>query len=206
MTPITKRIGLSRRRRLRDPWDEIATSMRRGQLVKGQVTKLTKFGAFAKLVDNPAVEGLIHISELSSERVTHPREVVKRGDELALRIVKIDVKERRLGLSLKSVNSTEYLDLDWEMAILDSANLPEEEPVAELVETAPVEEEVVEQAIEDATETAPESGVETEAVVEPTEDQADAHAVVSEEAVEETEAPAEETDASEEAPVEESED
>ena len=128
--PENNRIGLSRRRRLRDPWDEIATSMRRGQLVKGQVTKLTKFGAFAKLVDNPAVEGLVHISELSSDRVTHPREVVKRGDELPLRIVKIDVKERRLGLSLKSVNSTEYLDLDWEMAILDSANLPADEPAS----------------------------------------------------------------------------
>lgn len=128
--PENNRIGLSRRRRLRDPWDEIATSMRRGQLVKGQVTKLTKFGAFAKLVDNPAVEGLVHISELSGDRVTHPREVVKRGDELALRIVKIDVKERRLGLSLKSVNSTEYLDLDWEMAILDSANLPADEPAS----------------------------------------------------------------------------
>jgi len=153
--PEAKRIGLSRRRRLRDPWDEIATSMRRGQLVKGQVTKLTKFGAFAKLVDMPAVEGLIHISELSNERVTHPKEVVKRGDQLALRIVKIDVKERRLGLSLKSVNSTEYLDLDWEMAIEDSANLPDEpvveetpaeEPVAEdtLVEDTPVEEPVAE--------------------------------------------------------------
>ena len=120
-----RRIGLSRRRTLRDPWDDVATSLRRGQLVRGRVTKLTKFGAFARLIDNDAVEGLIHISELSNERVTHPREVVNRGDELALRIVKIDIKERRLGLSLKSVKSTEYLDLDWEMAIQDSASLPE---------------------------------------------------------------------------------
>lgn len=126
INPKARRIGLSRRRILRDPWDEIATSMRRGQLVRGRVTKLTKFGAFARLVDHQAVEGLIHISELSSERVSHPREVVKRGDELVLRIVKIDIKERRLGLSLKSVNSTEYLDLDWEMAIQESAALPQE--------------------------------------------------------------------------------
>lgn len=126
INPEARRIGLSRRRILRDPWDEIATSMRRGQLVRGRVTKLTKFGAFARLVDHQAVEGLIHISELSSGRVSHPREVVKRGDELVLRIVKIDIKERRLGLSLKSVNSTEYLDLDWEMAIQESAALPQE--------------------------------------------------------------------------------
>ncbi len=132
INPQARRIGLSRRRILRDPWDEIATSMRRGQLVRGRVTKLTKFGAFARLVDNQAVEGLIHISELASERVSHPREVVKRGEELVLRIVKIDIKERRLGLSLKSVNSTEYLDLDWEMAIQESAALPPE-PAAEAV-------------------------------------------------------------------------
>ncbi len=118
-----KRIGLSRRRVISDPWDEIASSLRRGQLVRGRVTKLTKFGAFARLTDHDDVEGLIHISELAGERVTHPREVVNRGDELVLRIVKIDIKERRLGLSLKSVNSTEFLDLDWEMALQDSASL-----------------------------------------------------------------------------------
>lgn len=129
--PDARRIGLSRRRILYDPWDEIATSLRRGQLVRGRVTKLTKFGAFARLVDNDAVEGLIHISELSGERVTHPREVVKRGDELVLRIVKIDIKERRLGLSLKSVNSTEYLDLDWEMAIQESTTLSQDSKAAD---------------------------------------------------------------------------
>ncbi len=126
-----KRIGLSRRRVISDPWDEIATALRRGQLVRGRVTKLTKFGAFARLTDHDAVEGLIHISELSPERVTHPSEVVKRGDELVLRIVKIDIRERRLGLSLKSVNSTEYLDLDWEMALQESAALPQEAPAPE---------------------------------------------------------------------------
>ena len=118
-----KRIGLSRRRVISDPWDEVATSLRRGQLVRGRVTKLTKFGAFARLIDHDAVEGLIHISELASERVSHPREVVNRGEELVLRIVKIDIKDRRLGLSLKSVNSTEFLDLDWETALKDSAKL-----------------------------------------------------------------------------------
>lgn len=124
-----KRIGLSRRRVISDPWDDIASTLRRGHLVRGRVTKLTKFGAFARLTDHDDVEGLIHISELASERVTHPREVVNRGDELVLRIVKIDIKERRLGLSLKSVNSTEFLDLDWEMALQDSAALtPAETP------------------------------------------------------------------------------
>ena len=61
----------------------------------------------------PEIEGLIHISELSDKRVNHPREVVNEGDKLTLRVVKIDIKNRRLGLSLKKVNSAEYLDLDW---------------------------------------------------------------------------------------------
>ena len=177
--PKTKRIGLSRRRILGDPWDEIATSLRRGQLVRGRVTKLTKFGAFARLIDNEAVEGLIHISELASDRVNHPREVVQRGDELALRIVKIDIKERRLGLSLKSVQSTEYLDLDWEMAIQDSASLPPVDAVAEApadaVAEAPTD--VVAEAPADAVAEAPADAVAeapTDAVAEAPAEQAEA--------------------------------
>jgi len=108
-----KRIGLSMKRQEPDPWDTIAINYVVGQLVQGSVTKLTKFGAFAQLVDVPEIEGLIHISELSDKRVTHPREVVNEGDKLTLRVVKIDIKNRRLGLSLKKVNSAEYLDLDW---------------------------------------------------------------------------------------------
>jgi small subunit ribosomal protein S1 len=111
--PDAKRIGLSIRRQAPDPWDMVATSYTVGQLVQATVTKLTKFGAFAQLVDLPEIEGLIHISELSDKRVSHPREVVQEGDKLTLRIVKMDVKNRRLGLSLKRVNSAEYLDLDW---------------------------------------------------------------------------------------------
>ena len=94
------------------------------------------------MTDYDAIEGLIHISELSGERVSHPREVVNRGDELVLRIVKIDIRDRRLGLSLKSVKSTEYLDLDWEMAIQESVTLQDqatddEEPEAQAEAEAP---------------------------------------------------------------------
>lgn len=112
--PDRKRIGLSLKRQLSDPWDIIATDYSQGQLVQAEVTKLTKFGAFAQLVDTPEVEGLIHISELSDDRVAHPKEVVNVGERLTLRIVKIDVPNRRLGLSLKRVNSTEYLDDDMD--------------------------------------------------------------------------------------------
>ncbi|MFO7320407.1 MAG: S1 RNA-binding domain-containing protein [Chloroflexota bacterium] len=110
-----KRIGLSIKSQEPDPWDTVAINYNVGQLVQGIVTKLTKFGAFARLVDVPEIEGLIHISELSEKRVNHPREVVQEGDKLTLRVVKMDIANRRLGLSLKKVNSPEYLDQDWLM-------------------------------------------------------------------------------------------
>jgi len=110
------RIGLSLKQLQADPWDELATRFGTGALVRGTVTKLTKFGAFAQIDGMDSVEGLIHISELSDERVEHPRDVVNRGDRLTLRVVKIDVKNRRLGLSLRRVNSAEFLDEDLRRA------------------------------------------------------------------------------------------
>lgn len=117
--PERRRIGLSIKSQEADPWDEVATTYQRGDLVKAIVTKMTKFGAFARLKDAQDIEGLIHISELSDKRVNHPREVVKEGDELDLRVVKIDVKNRRLGLSLKQVNSSEWLDRDLQRFMSD---------------------------------------------------------------------------------------
>jgi small subunit ribosomal protein S1 len=85
-----------------------------GQLVQATVTKLTKFGAFARLMDVEEVEGLIHISELAHRRIGHPREVVSVDDVLTLRIVKLDTQAERLGLSIKQVDSVEYADMDWQ--------------------------------------------------------------------------------------------
>jgi small subunit ribosomal protein S1 len=119
--PDQNRIGLSIRQLLPDPWDEIALAYGDGALVKGTITKLTKFGAFARIEtgDDP-IEGLIHISELSDDRVEHPRDAVQKGDTLTLRVVKVDVKNRRLGLSIKKVHSTEYMDMDIERAFRDA--------------------------------------------------------------------------------------
>ena len=107
-----RRIGLSLKRLQPDPWSQVEEKYSVGQLVEGTITKLTKFGAFARLKDDE-IEGLIHISELSDERVTHPKEVVKEGDVLTLRIIRIDPERRRMGLSLRKVASAEYADLDW---------------------------------------------------------------------------------------------
>src|SRR5690606_17607334 len=113
-----------------DPWDVVAIQYNVGQLVRAIVTKLTKFGAFARLAAVPEIEGLIHISELSDKRVNHPREVVEEGDHLTLRVVKMDIANRRLGLSLKKVNSPEYLDQDWAMSAEDLEAMAEPEPPA----------------------------------------------------------------------------
>jgi len=105
-----KRIGLSIRALKGDPWNEKIAKFKVGQLVEGTITRLTKFGAFARLEGD--VEGLIHISELSENRINHPKESVKEGDVLTLRVIRIDEDQRRIGLSLRKVDSGAYADMD----------------------------------------------------------------------------------------------
>jgi small subunit ribosomal protein S1 len=110
-----KRIGLSLKRLKPDSWSLIADRYHVGQLVRGEITRLTKFGAFALILGDD-IEGLIHISELSEERISHPREVVLEGDVRTLRILRIDPDRHRIGLSLKRVDSAEYEDVDTDWA------------------------------------------------------------------------------------------
>lgn len=125
-----KRIGLSIKRLAGDPWTEIAQSYQVGQLVQGTVTKLAKFGAFARLAGEDDVEGLIHVSELSDARIEHPKEAVQEGQTLTLRIVKIDPEKKRIGLSLKRVASASYADTDWEPPMDIDEAVPDEESEA----------------------------------------------------------------------------
>jgi small subunit ribosomal protein S1 len=94
-----KRIALSLKRMQREPWDTVESTYQVGQLVPVTITKLTTFGAFARLPDG--IEGLIHISELSNERIAHPKNVVGVGEAVTVRIVRIEPERRRLGLSLR---------------------------------------------------------------------------------------------------------
>jgi small subunit ribosomal protein S1 len=107
-----RRIGLSIKRLQPEPWSLVPEKYSVGQLVQGTITKLANFGAFARL-DNDEIEGLIHISELSEDPIAHPREVIREGDVVTLRIIRIDANRRRMGLSLKRVEEGEYVDLDW---------------------------------------------------------------------------------------------
>jgi small subunit ribosomal protein S1 len=104
------RIGLSLKRLQPEPWTTIEERYHIGQLVSATITKLASFGAFARV--DEGIEGLIHVSELSDRRINHPKEVVKEGDVLQLRVIKIDPERRRLGLSLKRVEDEEYAEND----------------------------------------------------------------------------------------------
>ena len=156
-----RRIGLSIRQLQDDPWIDTVKQYQVGQLVDGVITRLAKFGAFARLTDD--IEGLIHISEISEKRIEHPREAIKEGDNVTLRVIKIDPENHRIGLSMRKVESMAYADMDWQ-TLLDEANAEADEseevdlPVAE-EETAAVESaaEVVETAVEEKAEEAAET-------------------------------------------------
>ena len=128
-----KRISLSLRELEADPWDEIAARFKEGMLVEGTITKLTKFGAFARLAETEdyEVEGLIHISELANHRIEHPREVVGEGETLTLRVINVEPDRRRIGLSLSKVDSKEFAEKDWESAMEDMEPAAEAEAGAE---------------------------------------------------------------------------
>ncbi|MEX1248599.1 MAG: S1 RNA-binding domain-containing protein [Anaerolineales bacterium] len=138
-----RRIGLSMRQLQKDPWEQRVNAYKVGQLVEGTITRLVKFGAFARLDDY--LEGLIHISELSEERIEHPKEVVQEGDKVALRVIRIEPDKRRIGLSLRKVDSAKYSDQDLEAAMAEAGlETPASEQSAEVEaaaepEAAPLE-------------------------------------------------------------------
>lgn len=132
-----KRIGLSLRQLQDDPWLKKVEHLKEGQLIEGTITHLTKFGAFARLTEE--LEGLVHVSEISEQRIDHPKEFVKEGDVVTLRIIKIDPERRRIALSLRKVDSPAYADFDWKMALSDEVEgvkLIEDKDDSQEVETA----------------------------------------------------------------------
>ena len=92
-----QRISLSLRRLNPEPWDWVTENFQAGQIVNGTITRLTTFGAFAQIEEG--IEGLIHISELSTRHIEHPREAVREGEELELKILNVDPERHRLALS-----------------------------------------------------------------------------------------------------------
>lgn len=113
-----QRIGLSLKRLQPEPWALVEDKYELGQLVEGVVTNVVDFGAFAEIEEG--VEGLIHVSEVTDAPITDPREVVKKGDLLLLRIIRIDTRRKRLGLSLKRVLESEWAEWAARLALDDT--------------------------------------------------------------------------------------
>lgn len=116
----TKKISLSLKRAQPEKWDTTVNRFVIGQILIGRVTKLMAFGAFVRL-DGP-VEGLIHISELSNRRIQHPKDVVKEGDVVPVKLVRIEKDRHRLGLSLRQArNDAEAMGFQFDAngAVID---------------------------------------------------------------------------------------
>jgi small subunit ribosomal protein S1 len=101
-----KRVALGLKQMANDPWEgDIPGRYHRGDVKKGKVTKLTNFGVFVEL--EPGLEGLLHISELAEHKVESPEEVVKVGDEIEVKVLRVDPAERKIGLSRKQLHWTQ---------------------------------------------------------------------------------------------------
>lgn len=117
-----KRVALGLKQMGNDPWEtDIPARYRPGQKVHGKVTKLTNFGVFVQLEEG--LEGLLHISELTDAKVESPEEVVKVGDDVDVKVLRVDAKDRKIGLSMKNVDDNTVPD--------DVQDLPIEGPEAE---------------------------------------------------------------------------
>jgi len=121
-----QRIALGIKQLSTDPWENIDALYKVGDLVTGNVTKLASFGAFIGLQHE--IDGLVHISQISEERVDKIKNVLKPGQEVTARVIKIDKGDRRIGLSIKAANYTQE-QLQAEQAVLDALK-PGEDLVA----------------------------------------------------------------------------
>jgi len=114
---VNQRISLGVKQLETDPWSEIDGKFKVGDLVKGTIAKIASFGAFIQLEDD--IDGLVHISQLSEDHVAKVKDVVKVGDEVEARVIKVDKAERRIGLSIKAADYDEE-DLKKETKAFES--------------------------------------------------------------------------------------
>jgi len=131
INPQERKIALSLKRTQAEPWSQVGDKYEVGQLVRGAITQLANFGAFSRIEDG--IEGLIHVSEITDERITHPKQIVKEGDELILRIIRIDPQRRRMGLSLRRALDTPDPEL---LAVFGEGILEERDRIVAAINAA----------------------------------------------------------------------
>jgi small subunit ribosomal protein S1 len=142
-----QRVALSLKRLQPEPWSQVFDYYHIDQVVNAVITKLTNFGAFARIDDR--IEGLIHISEITNKNISHPRDVLSEGQEVQVRIIHIDPDRRRMGLSIKQVEGyEEWLDYQETKEDQPEAEAKEVEEPAEAAPADDVEEEEEEETVE----------------------------------------------------------
>ena len=121
----SERISLSRKKLLQNPWDTVTERYAINELVEGRITRILDYGAFAEI--EPGIEGLLHVSQLSRARLKTRARLSHEGDVHLLRIVSIDQKRQRIGLSLKAVTATEQIEWMAQREIAEAQRREEEE-------------------------------------------------------------------------------
>jgi len=176
-----QRISLGMKQAEEDPWAQIDTLYKLGNIVKGKVAKITAFGAFIELSNK--IDGLIHISQISNDRVEKVKDVLNIGDDVEARVIKIDQNERRIGLSIKAVDEDYSVDqlkavgeevsiaLDGAMvgmgdAFDDALSIIEEQTAPKEKEAAPAKEEKPAEVSEEKAEATPVAETEEAPVAE----------------------------------------
>jgi predicted RNA-binding protein with RPS1 domain len=154
----TGRISLSRKKLLPNPWDTVSERYVQNELVEGKITRILDYGAFAEI--EPGVEGLLHVSQLSRNPVEDPRAVVSEGEVHLLRVVSIDQKRQRIGLSLKAVTPTEQIEWMAQKELAEALRQEEEEAAAAAREARRAEKARAAEAEREAAATATEDVVE----------------------------------------------
>ena len=123
-----KRVALGLKQLEEDPWErKIPENYVAGAIVKGKVTKVTNFGVFVEL--EPGLEGLLHVSELADHKVDNPEEIVKAGEEIEVKVLRVDTDDRKIGLSLKRV---QWAAEEGEVAAAAAAPAAPERPAPRL--------------------------------------------------------------------------
>ncbi len=158
------RIALSLKRLQPEPWEMISGDVSVGTIMKGTITKLASFGAFARV--KGGLEGLIHLSELSHEKIDIPSDVVSEGQEVEVKIIKIEEERKRLGLSL-------LLDKEIEETPAEAEENSSTENVEELFEASEIENEDGDQKVKTDEDTEAESKLDDEGTNQDVEDSSD---------------------------------
>ena len=172
-----ERISLGLKQTTEDPWISLIEAYPVGAIVDGKIAKTVPFGAFVEIA--PEVEGLVHISEISSRHIDSPMQVVHVGDEVKVKVVEVNNERRRISLSIKAAAEELGITLDYDQGL--DAEEAVEEAIAEAIVEEAVEEAIAEAIIEEAVEEAIAEAI-VEEVVEEAVEEAIEEAATEEEA------------------------